>query len=89
MKVFVCGDLGKAIYFDISMGAIKDNAKKQFLAKDTQHKTWSTVKFWFNVYSIMKNDHEYVNNVQFSKASGLFITGTLSGEVKFWSAIDC
>jgi hypothetical protein len=30
-----------------------------------------------------------VSSCQFSKTSGLFITGTVHGEVKLWSGIDC
>ena len=73
MKVFVCGDLGKAIYFDIEMGASQDSdalisGKKTknsapLLTKTSPHKTWKIAKFWFNAYIISKSDPYYVNTV--------------------------
>ena len=86
MRVFVCGDLGKAILYDISMGASATTTNSN-LPKG--HKEWKIVRFWFTAHQISKNDAYFVNTVKFSKAAGMFITGSSIGEVKLWSAIDC
>jgi len=58
-------------------------------AINEQQRTWKTEKKWFSAHHISKQDEFYVSSVKFSKAAGIFITGTNHGEVRLWSAADC
>ena len=91
LRVFVCGDLGKAILYDIDMGAraAAGSRRNANLNLPKSQKEWAIVKFWFTAHQISKNDAYFVNTVKFCKAAGMFITGSSIGEVKLWSAIDC
>lgn len=90
MRVFICGDMGKAALFDIAMGArtFKGDASKLVsLPKD--QKTWELIKPWYTAHDIQRSMAQYVNTVKFSRSAGLFVTGCSNGEVRLWSAIDC
>ena len=92
LRVFVCGDLGRAILYDIDMGARAQLAglgRNATLSVPKSHKEWKIQQYWFTAHQISKNDVYFVNTVKFCKAAGLFITGSSNGEIKLWSAIDC
>lgn len=92
LRVFVCGDLGRAILYDIDMGARAQLAglgRNATLSVPKSHKEWRIEQYWFTAHQISKNDVYFVNTVKFCKAAGLFITGSSNGEIKLWSAIDC
>ena len=92
LRVFVCGDLGRAILYDIDMGARSQLAglgRNATLSVPKSHKEWRIQQYWFTAHQISKNDVYFVNTVKFCKAAGLFITGSSNGEIKLWSAIDC
>jgi len=90
MRIFVCGDMGKAILFDISMGAHtipKEDGKLMSLPKDQSK--WYEVRSWFTAHYISKSHPNYVNTVKFCRSAGLYVTGCSNGEVRLWNAIDC
>lgn len=91
MRVFVCGDLGKSILFDIEMDAhqMVHEANKTTLQLPEDAKKWKEMRPWFSAHTISAIDSHYVSTVKLCKAAGVYVTATNKGEVKLWSAIDC
>jgi hypothetical protein len=88
MRMLVCGDMGKAIFFDVNMSAheMKKIGQTNF-PKDQS--SWPVLKFWFCAHYIAKSDPYYVSTVRFCQTAGIYITGTSRGEVNLWGGFDC
>jgi WD40 repeat protein len=90
MRVFVCGEMGKAILYDISMGArSQQSTDGKLLSLPKDQTEWAVLKDWFTAHHIVSSQPKYVNTVKFSKTAGFYVTGCSNGEVKLWSARDC
>lgn len=99
MRMLVVGDVGRAVLFDISMGAnqaiqqdkkrndknkMKNRSPPRARGKNSKEIKWEISRNWFVAHNIHKMEPFYVVTVKFVNIAKLFVSGTTHGEVKLW-----
>lgn len=86
-RIFVVGDIGRAVMYDCSMGSLDlRRGGRNIYTKKAEYSNMLVSKKWFWAHRLNKANTNYVNTVRFLSEEHMFVTATTSGEVKLWSA---